>query len=278
MEDLIVHAHILFQSSTSSPPLPPAPIGEPVPLISYGSSHTKIAEMPPPPLPQRSASPDRRPKDLPAHPTPPPTAAGQAPPDLERAAPVTEDFTPQLPPRPTNSIHPSLRAGPMSGLPSRQSLPPPARNAQWFDESISFADVAPAAPSVPPSPSRRAQRPAPSPLPLKSPWSESQPSLVSSTNPSITSISIDEPDASRPPTANVISLNDDLPLSAPSNGTSFSSAVSPTTSMSSGRQTPVTPPMSSKSLIPSSPPSVTTASPSSSPGRHRKAGSSSSAE
>lgn len=77
MEGLIENAHVLFdeQLPPSSPPLPPAPAGEPVPEISYGSSHTTIT------LPQSEEA-------------------------------QVADFTPQLPPRPTSSIHPSARSNP----------------------------------------------------------------------------------------------------------------------------------------------------------------------
>ncbi|EGO28450.1 hypothetical protein SERLADRAFT_445900 [Serpula lacrymans var. lacrymans S7.9] len=76
MEDLIINAGTLFDEhpTSSSPPLPAAPIGEPTPTYTYGSSHTKVASVAP-----RSQSP-RNP----------------------------EDFTPRLPMRPTSSIHPSL--------------------------------------------------------------------------------------------------------------------------------------------------------------------------
>jgi hypothetical protein len=85
MENLIENAQTLFDERLpqSSPPLPPAPAGEPVPVISYGSSHTKVT------LAQTG--------------------------DAQVA-----DFSPQLPPRPTSSIHPSARnCPPMS--PSRRS-------------------------------------------------------------------------------------------------------------------------------------------------------------
>jgi len=77
MEDLIENAQTLFDEfiPTSSPPLPPTPGGEPVPIVTYGSSHTMVT------LPQ--------------------TGEVQG-----------GDFTPQLPPRPTNSIHPSARSNP----------------------------------------------------------------------------------------------------------------------------------------------------------------------
>lgn len=82
MEDLIIHSAILFddQAGPRSPPLPPTPAGEPVPRFTYGSKTTKV--MPP---------------------TQPITSTVQSSP---------QDFTPRLPPRPGNSIHPSLRANP----------------------------------------------------------------------------------------------------------------------------------------------------------------------
>lgn len=92
MENLIENAQTLFDERLpqSSPPLPPAPAGEPVPVISYGSSHTKVT------LAQ----------------------AGDA---------QVADFSPQLPPRPTSSIHPSARyCPPMS--PSRRSADLSASN------------------------------------------------------------------------------------------------------------------------------------------------------
>lgn len=90
MEDLIVHAHILYSEHLShhSPPLPPTPAGEPVPVYTYGSKSTKVANV------------------LPYTPN---NGASQA------TSP--QDFTPRLPARPTSSIHPSLRANPQS--PSR---------------------------------------------------------------------------------------------------------------------------------------------------------------
>ena len=86
MEDLIENAQNLFDEGVppSSPPLPPAPAGEPVPVLTYGSSHTSVT------LPQ------------------------------PREAQVA-DFTPQLPPRPANSIHPSARSNPPMS-PSRLSM------------------------------------------------------------------------------------------------------------------------------------------------------------
>jgi len=50
MIDLITHARTLFDDrhpGTSSPPLPPAPTDEPVPPVSYGTQHTKVAELAP---------------------------------------------------------------------------------------------------------------------------------------------------------------------------------------------------------------------------------------
>lgn len=91
MEDLIENAQALFDERLppSSPPLPPPPLGEPVPAISYGSSHTTVT------LPEEQVA----------------------------------DFTPELPPRPTNSIHPSARyCPPMS--PSHVSADLSAQNTQ----------------------------------------------------------------------------------------------------------------------------------------------------
>ena len=126
MEDLIVNAHILFQQSgSSSPPLPSAPLNEPAAPVTYGSQHTKVlSSMPPPPLPtsprkghQKSAS----------------TSTVRSSLDVPRPH-VPQDFTPQLPPRPANSIHPSLRAGPHAGSPARQI--PSVRAAQFFDDDM----------------------------------------------------------------------------------------------------------------------------------------------
>lgn len=101
MENLIDNAHTLFDERLpSSPPLPPAPTGEPVPVINYGSLYTKVAL---PPLPQSGEE-------------------------------LGVDFTPQLPARPAGSIHPSTRSNPPMS-PSRpsadssalaQSIPPAA--------------------------------------------------------------------------------------------------------------------------------------------------------
>lgn len=84
MEDIIVHAGVLFDErgpSSPEPPLPAAPAGEPLPSYGYGSAYTQVATMPP----RRSTE--------------------------QQSAP---DFTPQLPPRPGNSIHPSRRANAQS--------------------------------------------------------------------------------------------------------------------------------------------------------------------
>jgi hypothetical protein len=99
MEDLITNAHVLYDehSTHHSPPLPPTPAGEPVPLYPYGSKSTKIATVPPAPLQNLGG---------PYPPSPP------------------QDFTPRLPPRPANSIHPSLRANPQTPTRGRADAPP----------------------------------------------------------------------------------------------------------------------------------------------------------
>lgn len=94
MEDLIIHANILYDHPTTereipqsnippqpkSPPLPPTPAGEPVPPVTYGSKSTKTAII---------------------HPEPTKADA--------RSVSPPQDFNPRLPPRPNNSIHPSSR-------------------------------------------------------------------------------------------------------------------------------------------------------------------------
>jgi len=83
MEDLITRAGALFedQGADSSPPLPAAPSDEPQAKVGYGSSFTHIATLPP---------------------------------HSETSSESTDDFTPQLPPRPDDSIHPARRTRPLS--------------------------------------------------------------------------------------------------------------------------------------------------------------------
>lgn len=105
MEDLISNALTLFSEDSKESnadnnnrahPLPAPPPGEPTPVYSYGSKTTKIVSIPPP-LRNIGLSPN------------------------------SEDFTPKLPPRPANSIHPSAR-GPSSPTKERMNTdmgPPP---------------------------------------------------------------------------------------------------------------------------------------------------------
>ena len=90
MEALIIHCHTIFDelstaSHASSPPLPPAPLGETISPYAYGSTHTKFSE---------SGSQHHFDAPLPQTPTPQTTG---------------DDFTPQLPSQPPASIHPSSR-------------------------------------------------------------------------------------------------------------------------------------------------------------------------
>ena len=102
MEVLILNASQLFEDppSSSSPPLPAVPVGEMASTYQYGSSHTRIASVPP-----RPQSPKRE-----------------------------QDFHPLLPPRPTNSIHPSLRANPVSPIGASMYIPPLPRPQAADDE------------------------------------------------------------------------------------------------------------------------------------------------
>lgn len=91
MESLIIHCNTIFDEQlptapyTSSPPLPPAPLGETTPSYAYGSTHTKFSEYG-----------SQQQFDVPFSQTPTPQTTG-------------DDFTPRLPPRPPPSIHPSSR-------------------------------------------------------------------------------------------------------------------------------------------------------------------------
>ncbi|THV06112.1 RhoGAP-domain-containing protein [Dendrothele bispora CBS 962.96] len=93
MEDLIIHAHVLFSDDQNLHPLPPPPPGESAPHYPYGSRTTKVANIP-------------------------------SPINVSNSPSHSEDFTPRLPPRPANSIHPSAR-GPSSPTKERIELPPP---------------------------------------------------------------------------------------------------------------------------------------------------------
>ncbi|KAK7064562.1 Rho GTPase-activating protein 27 [Favolaschia claudopus] len=100
MEDMITHAHILYDDHAvnNSPPLPATPAGEPVPDIYYGSKRTAIITTVPP----------------------------SSPPPNREATASPQDFTPRLPTRPANSIHPSARANTsQSPTKERASVPPP---------------------------------------------------------------------------------------------------------------------------------------------------------
>jgi hypothetical protein len=93
MDDLIQNATQLFDDPlpSSSPPLPDAPPGEPVPVYNYGSSHTRVGSVVPRPLSPRQ----------------------------------NEDFSPRLPRQPAYSIHPSLRASnPVSPIQATMDVPP----------------------------------------------------------------------------------------------------------------------------------------------------------
>ena len=277
MEDLINNADVLFQSN-ASPPLPPAPAGEPVPVLSYGSQHTKVTEIPPP-LPPRPQSPPAR-LAQPASVPPSPNKTLQGSGASSRTAPTStstsEDFTPQLPPRPTNSIHPSLRAGPLSGQ-SRQPSHLSMRNAQFFDDDISYANIVPpptqsianASSETTSSPSKRSLRLPPSPLPLASPWSDTQPSMSSavpfprapsSSTPSLTPSDQSPTDIEDPAIQELVVPSKDALGSGPSSGASYASAISPTASVESSAeaaQPPFTPDIPSKPLTPDDSPNRT---------------------
>lgn len=104
----------------TSPPLPEPPAGESTPFYPYGSVHTKVSSVPPPistPASRTEPLPNVAPQQPPQTPvsttrfaesgtTTTPTGASTS--AFQPQSPET-DFTPKLPPRPANSIHPSSR-------------------------------------------------------------------------------------------------------------------------------------------------------------------------
>jgi len=137
MEDMVSNAREIFEDpppTSSSPPLPAAPPGEPAPFYSYGSSHTKFGSVPPRP-------------QSPRH---------------------TEDFTPRLPSRPTGSIHPSLRANPTSPIRANMDIPPLPSTVESTDDGSFPSPTGSASESTeseispPPSPSLLSPRISPS--------------------------------------------------------------------------------------------------------------------
>jgi hypothetical protein len=142
MEDLITNAAVLFDdrapvvTAVISPPLPPAPAGQPTPNYTYGSAHTKVANVP---------APVQTPFKQQAQPQSP------------------EDFTPRLPPRPANSIHPSSRTNPTSPTKANVDVPPalPARPGQ-ASPSKHAAPEKPAPPVPKPTMPLAAETPLPS--------------------------------------------------------------------------------------------------------------------
>lgn len=132
MEDLITHASILFDdrsigvtSPVGSTPLPPAPAGQSAPNYAYGSSHTKVASVPAP-----IQTPTRQ--------------------QVQQQPQSPEDFTPRLPPRPANSIHPSSRANPTSPTKSNMDPPPPPLPARAGQVPKGVDRVATPIPKPPP--------------------------------------------------------------------------------------------------------------------------------
>ncbi|KDQ54847.1 hypothetical protein JAAARDRAFT_181517 [Jaapia argillacea MUCL 33604] len=121
MEDLITNSQTLFEdrdSPSPEPPLPLPPSVEPV-APTYGSSHTKVASVPP-----SYVSTNRPP----------------------------EDFTPAMPARPANSIHPSARANypksdndlppiPRMPNPAEHNVPPPSLSPLPAEVPVTQADV-----------------------------------------------------------------------------------------------------------------------------------------
>ncbi|EIN13461.1 RhoGAP-domain-containing protein [Punctularia strigosozonata HHB-11173 SS5] len=196
MEDLIEHASAIYedaphpplghaqaQGQPPSPPLPPAPSGEPAPTYPLGSSYTKVTTVPPmpprPTQPQPHGGPVSQPAVVVAASA---TAGANADQGASRSAGDKEkerekDFTPQLPLRPTSSIHPGARgpttprteraepmsplsptrpnAGPLSNRTATQSQPYPGQPQQTdvkapMSPPLSPRRVPPTLPTRPP--------------------------------------------------------------------------------------------------------------------------------
>ncbi|GBE78437.1 RhoGAP-domain-containing protein [Sparassis crispa] len=207
MEDLITHAQILFRLS-DSPPLPPAPLGESPAQVSYGSTHTKVANMPPPPSPKDRSTWTVRSVSVP-----------RLPPLFDDVPP--EDFTPQLPPRPAGSIHPSLRAGPLLP-PVRQAVALSARSALLFNDEVVVSVPPPSLTSM-----NEEEDTAPSSLPP--PWSDSA-SISTSTGTSTIMDSRENFERTMPdiPTFNIAEPREDDPErpASSSSAATFESAMS----------------------------------------------------
>lgn len=154
----------------NSPPLPQPPSGEPTPFYPYGSSHTKVATVPPP-----ISTPASRHEPLPnvashasqtsvgslatATTTTSVTTAGTA----SSHHSTETDFTPRLPPRPTDSIHPSARSvnpGNMSPTKARftqaRKLPPSSFVQHVHEKDPDVVETGIVGRQTPPSPTKAA--------------------------------------------------------------------------------------------------------------------------
>jgi hypothetical protein len=128
MEDLITNVSVLFDDkapTVTSPPLPPAPVDQPTPNYTYGSAHTKVASVPAP-----MQTPVRQ------------QALPQSP----------EDFTPRLPARPANSIHPSSRTNPTSPTKISVEAPGPATKPEQASPPNPVSNPIPLPENTPPPP------------------------------------------------------------------------------------------------------------------------------
>lgn len=120
MEDLIIYANILFDERNvgqSSHPLPPAPSNEPAAPIGYGSAYTQISSVP----------------------------ARQQKPETQ----LNQDFNPQLPARPGNSIHPSRRVNNQSSRGTTAASDDELLHAE--SESVQSVNTSTTVTVVPPS-------------------------------------------------------------------------------------------------------------------------------
>ncbi|OBZ79225.1 Protein LAS1 [Grifola frondosa] len=213
MEDLITHASALF-AGMGSPPLPGTPLGDVAAAVTYGSSHTSVSNMPPP-SPQRSPEPS----------------------DSLLPSLLHTEITPS-----SHKKHPPI---PSLGSLTSRSPTPSIKDGPWFDDQISV-------PTVPPN-TRNPESGPSTPLPLRSPWPEEDPSLSTGTSSAAQSRASSRTSSRMPLGSDKVRDEFNNPTSLQSSATNFESALSSSASAAAFASQP-SPRMPASSLPQLSPP------------------------